>query len=264
MHDKRAVLDHIVAELSKLPEPKLRLVRTIIARLGQSSSHELLLTNLFDPCFATGFEGVLQIHHALSEAPFTKDKFEWGVVQVLLACGRKSRRGPRGLAGHDVEIDGERWSLKTQADQGIRMDRLRISKFMELGKGSWKNEADLVGLRDQMIAHMNRYDRILSLRHFEQPGKAGLHHFYELVEIPKSLLEEAKSGTITMNHDSKQRPKPGYCTVDGKFQLYFDGGTERKLQIKNLMKSNCLVHATWTVADLTNTGASGQSPRIQD
>ncbi len=256
MPDTRAVLDHIVAQLSKLPEPKLRLVRTVVAKLGQSSKHELLRTDLFDQCFATGFEGVLQIHHALSEAPFTKDKFEWGVVQVLRGCGRKASRGPRGLAGHDVEIEGERWSLKTQADKGIRMDRLHISKFMELGKGPWKNEADLAGLRDQMLAHMKGYDRILSLRHFEQPFEAGLNHFYELVEIPKSLLAEAKKGTITMNHGSKQTPKPGYCTVDGKFQLYFDGGTERKLQIKSLMKSNCLVHATWTVADLTNKDAS--------
>ncbi len=29
------------------------------------------------------------------------------------------------------------------------------------------------------------------------------------------------------------------------FQLYFDGGTERKLQIKHLLKSLCVVHAEW-------------------
>jgi len=53
-----------------------------------------------------------------------------------------------------------------------------------------------------------------------------------------------------MRHQSKQNPKPGYCSVTDdegnvKFKLYFDGGTERKLQIKNLRKDLCIVHATW-------------------
>ena len=30
-----------------------------------------------------------------------------------------------------------------------------------------------------------------------------------------------------------------------KFALYFDGGTERKLQIKAIRKDLCTVHATW-------------------
>lgn len=49
---------------------------------------------------------------------------------------------------------------------------------------------------------------------------------------------------------SKQSPKPGYGEVrdeSGKpmFALYFDGGTERKLQLKDIDKSHCIVHATW-------------------
>ena len=53
-----------------------------------------------------------------------------------------------------------------------------------------------------------------------------------------------------MKLGSKQFPKPGYCYVrneDGQtiFSLYFDGGGERKLQIKNLSKDTCRVHAEW-------------------
>ena len=50
---------------------------------------------------------------------------------------------------------------------------------------------------------------------------------------------------------SKQKPKPGYCNISeatgkgNKFQLYFDGGTERKLQIKNLQKKYCVLVAKW-------------------
>ena len=118
---------------------------------------------------------------------------------------------------------------------------------MELGKGVWgDNPNDLVGLRKQFLEHMKAYDRILTLRTLTKAPKWK----YELVEIPKSLLIKAKDGELKMMTNSKQYPKPGYCYVRNEvgetiFDLYFDGGTERKLQIKNLNKSYCSVHATW-------------------
>jgi hypothetical protein len=118
---------------------------------------------------------------------------------------------------------------------------------MEMGKGQWGDKVDdLVGLRDRFFHHMRNYERILTLRRLKEPG----FHVYELVEIPKALLLEAASGELEMRFDSKQFPKPGYCTVKSsagkvKYQLYFDGGTERKLQIKMLDKALCIVHATW-------------------
>jgi len=74
---------------------------------------------------------------------------------------------------------------------------------------------------------------------------------YELVEIPKALPSEAANGKMEMAHGSTRMPKPGYCTVTTptartKFQLYFDGGTERKLQIRVIDKGLCVVHGTWT------------------
>ena len=127
---------------------------------------------------------------------------------------------------------------------------------MELGKGTWTDkEEDLIGLRGQFFKHMESYDRILSLRRL--PATKTYTWRYELVEIPKSLLQEAAKGTLRVMHSSTQLPKPGYCSVidaEGrrKFQLYFDGGGERKLQIQMLEKSYCTVHAEW----LFETGLS--------
>jgi type II restriction enzyme len=61
---------------------------------------------------------------------------------------------------------------------------------------------------------------------------------------------EAAGARLVEMETSKQNPKPGYGYVDDgflgqKFSLYFDGGTERKLQIRGLRKSLCTVHATW-------------------
>jgi type II restriction enzyme len=134
-------------------------------------------------------------------------------------------------------------SLKTQADAGIRDELLHISKFMELGKGAW----ELPLLRDLFLDHMRSYERIFQFRCLVQGPTS---YLYELVEIPKSLLLEGANAHLVVQTESRQTPKPGYGNVfdlDGglKFALYFDGGTERKLQIKSIRKSLCLVHATW-------------------
>ncbi|EAT58402.1 hypothetical protein CferDRAFT_0341, partial [Chlorobium ferrooxidans DSM 13031] len=134
----------------------------------------------------------------------------------------------------------------TQADKGIREDKIWISKFMELGKGLWgDNPADLETLLDLFLAHLDHYERVLILRALQKAP----NWIYELVEVPKALLMLAGSGKLEMKTESRQFPKPGYCFVrEGEtelFQLYFDGGSERKLQLKNLLKCRCMVHARW-------------------
>ena len=161
----------------------------------------------------------------------------------------------KGNPGHDITLGGIKFSLKTQANKGISRKTVYISKFMELGKGQWgDDDEDLKGLREQFFSHLKSYDRILVLRTL---SKAPDEWQYELVEIPKALLRQAKRGTLEMMHGSRQYPRPGYCHVRDKngrllFQLYFDGGTERKLQIKGINIENCVVHASWAfpAADL--------------
>lgn len=205
-----------------------------------------------DAAFGQAFGDILVIHHVLSQESFTKDKFEHGLASVLRLLGHDAELAPRGNAGDDLRMDGEKWSLKTQADRSIKPDRIHISKFMELGRGQWVTEADLAGLRDRMFAHMQNYDRIFTLRCLtaarSQDASPTLR--YELVEIPKALLGEAAGAPCVMRQDSRQNPKPGHCTVHDdaglvKFQLYFDGGTERKLQVRDLATRLCRIHARW-------------------
>ena len=118
---------------------------------------------------------------------------------------------------------------------------------MEMGKGDWTDkDSDLIGLRDRFFHHMEQYEKIFVLRALLLDSEKR----YELVEIPKSLLLEARDGKLEMMHRSKQMPKPGYCKVfnekdELKYELYFDGGSERKLRIQKLDKQYCIVHASW-------------------
>lgn len=193
------------------------------------------------------FGDALKIHHSFSAEPFSKDKFEYVLEQVLRSRGVAAQLAPKGNPGHDITIAGERFSLKTQADAGIKADKILISKFMELGGGQWgENPDDLIGLRAQFLHHLRSYDRILTLRTLSKAPDWR----YELVEIPKALFLAAEQGRLEMKTNSTQMPKPGYCYVNDErgrqiYRIYFDGGGERKLRIQELLKSACVVHATW-------------------
>jgi hypothetical protein len=214
-----------------------------------NAEHHVVFTksDLFDDTTLQNFGDAIRVHHSFSAEAFSKDKFEYVFVKVLNMSGHTAFLAPKGNPGHDATVNGVRLSLKTQADKSIKSNVIWISKFMELGKGHWGDDpTDLAGLRDQFLKHMSNYDRILTLRAIYK----GPNWNYELIEIPKRLLKKAKNGTLEMMSGSKQFPKPGYCHVstpkgDALFDLYFDGGSERKLQIKNLAKNQCSIHATW-------------------
>lgn len=186
----------------------------------------------------------LRIHHAFSRQALSKDRFEYALERALKLCmidaGLATSRTNRG---HDITIRGVPVSLKTEAAGNIKRDAIHVSKWMELGRGEWR--LDL--LRDLFLEHMRGYDRIFTFRRL-QPGPE--RYEYEFVEIPKALMQEAATAQLVVQEDSRQNPKPGYGYVYDaagslKYALYFDGGAERKLQIKHLQKALCVVHASW-------------------
>lgn len=248
--DLIARVDKLAEALSELTQPQLEFVENVVDQfrkpfitIDRSSASDFV-----DDCFLRDFGDVLRIHHCFSKESLSKDRFEYAFERILNQCGRCAELAPKGNPGHDITIEGIPCSLKTQADANIKTDKLHISKFMELGRGRWSARIkDLEGLRNQFFEHMTAYERIFSLRCLSKETACWC---YELVEIPKALLEEAQNGKLSIRSQSKQSPKPGYCDVkeprgELKYQLYFDGGTERKLQIKNLRKNLCTVHATW-------------------
>lgn len=183
-------------------------------------------------------------HHAGSRQALSKDRFEFTFESALNASGIPAQLvKSRTNRGHDMTIRGIPVSLKTEAAANIKDESIHVSKWMELGRGEWK----LPLLLDLFLEHMQSYDRIFTLRRLKDDG-AKIR--YELVEIPKKLLLEAENCELEVCADSRQKPRPGYGYVKDasgqlKYSLYFDGGTERKLQIKHLRKDLCKVHATW-------------------
>jgi hypothetical protein len=245
---KQQRFQSLLEVLKVLTSSQLFWLEKVINIFHLPTQHECFDSDLFSPATLDGFGDALRIHHAFSVEPFSKDKFEYVLEQVLKSHGIDASLAPKGNRGHDITIQNVRFSLKTQADSAIKRDEIWISKFMELGKGNWGDQpSDLEGLRAAFLQHMKKYDRILSLRALSKAPNWN----YELVEIPKSLLKSARHGELKMMMNSEQFPKPGYCFVRDRktgallYQLYFDGGGERKLQVKNLQKRLCRVHASW-------------------
>lgn len=236
----------IAQELHHLTPSQLGWVEAVIKQFKLPYSfYRKPDSDLLTDTVLTVLGDTLRIHHAFSRQALSKDRFEYaferalrkGSFSVQLANSRTNR-------GHDLTINGVPISLKTEAASNIKADYLHISKFMELGRGAWV----LPTLRDLFLEHMRSYERIFQFRCLESGPES---YFYELVEIPKMLLQEASDAELVIQEESRQNPKPGYGYVRDtngilKYSLYFDGGTERKLQIKGIRKNHCIVHATWS------------------
>lgn len=241
-----AQLERIQQLLPKLTKGQLFWLDKVIQNYAHRYSSRLLATTFFSESMLQDFGDALRTHHAFSQEPLSKDKFEYALEQTCMLNGVPAGLAKKGNPGHDITINKVAVSLKTQANVGIKRSHIWISKFHELGKGEWSDKPEqLDGLRKQFLAHLTHYERIFTLRCLER----GPDWEYELVEIPKVILALAETGTLEMMTGSKQMPKPGYCYVDLKgqriFSLYFDGGGERKLQVKDLAVSVCQVHAQW-------------------
>ncbi len=238
----------IIEIIEAFPDARLSWIEKVTDILHCPKRFVLHRENQMSELWFECFGDTLMIHHAFSNEPFSKDKFEHAFVTSAIIAKNEAFFATRGNRGHDVIVNNIKYSLKTQADKLIKVESIWISKFMELGKGLWTDIPDqLLGLVQAFLIHLAEYDRILILRCL----KKAPDWKYELVEIPKVLLERAAFGVIEMRMESVQMPKPGYCNVLDEngiiiFQLYFDGGTERKLQIKNLDKRLCNIIGEWS------------------
>jgi Type II site-specific deoxyribonuclease len=205
--ERESRLRQLYALLTALTDGQLGWIETVASQFQKPANFQRFAgSNLINACILQDFGDALRIHHCFSKEPFSKDKFEYAFERVLNLCGIPAMLAPRGNPGHDITINDIRFSLKTQANKRIAVGHLHISKFMELGRGTWADQdEDLIGLRAQFLRHMESYDRILSLRRL--PATATYTWRYELVEIPKSLLQEAGTGTLRMIHRQHRNPQ---------------------------------------------------------
>ena len=242
----RADLKLISKQLEALTDSQLEWISAFVNQFGlRAEFTREPASDIVSAAVLNGLGDLLRIHHAMSRQALTKAPFEYALEKALNRSDVAAELSASATnPGHDITIAGTRFSLKTEAASGIREQMLHVSKWMEMGKGEW----DPPNVQfPRFLAHLNGYERVLVMRCLERFEN---RYWYELVEIPKVLLLEVSKDNVRPAQKTRQATMPHYCEVlesDGsrKFSLYFDAGTERKLQIKDLRKNLCVVHATW-------------------
>lgn len=242
----RPELNLISKQLEALTDSQLEWISAFVDQFGLAANFDRNpVSDVVSDAVLNSLGDLLRIHHAMSRQALTKAPFEYALEKALNRSGLAAELSASATnPGHDITIEGTRFSLKTEAANGIRENLLHVSKWMEMGKGEW--DPPNVQL-PRFLTHLGGYERILVMRCLQRTNN---RYWYELVEIPKTLLLEVSRDKVRPAQKTKQATMPHYCEVldgDGsrKFSLYFDAGTERKLQIKDLRKHFCIIHATW-------------------
>ena len=236
----------IAPKLESLTDSQLEWIGAFVDQFGlpyefvRDAQSDVITDNVLN-----GLGDLLRIHHAMSRQALSKAPFEYAFEKALNRSDISAQLAVSATnPGHDITIAGTRASLKTEAAAAIREHSIHISKWMEMGKGDW----DPPNVQfPRFLSHLAGYERIFVLRCLKRINS---RYHYELVEIPKALLLEVRKENVKPAASTRQATMPHYCEIRDaddrkKFSLYFDAGTERKLQIKDLRKDLCIVHATW-------------------
>jgi hypothetical protein len=237
----------VIAQMEALTPQQLVHVQAILAKFSQPIDAKLVNGggSFVTQCVVTEMGVRLMAHHARSTQAMTKTLFEHAFNDSLNACKIPSEMHKSGTnRGYDLTVNGVRVSLKSESSS-VRVDKLHISKWMELGKDPWEPMFQ----HRQFLGHLDNYDVILTLRCLSKSGTVS----YELLEIPKAIFTSHPTPEFVLKpgktSGQKAVPPASAYVRDAKggliYELYHDGGSERKLQIKQLAKSACIVRATW-------------------
>ena len=147
--------------------------------------------------------------------------------------------------GADLEVDGQYFSLKTEAAKSLNSKSITISKLME---ARWIR--DLTGpedapvqVRERILSHLQEYERIFILRSYGDETRVR----YDLREIPKDVLAAvANLGAKDFGKITNAGGTSANVNLNGRkaFRLVLDGSVE-KITISGLDVDICPLHAWW-------------------
>lgn len=207
-----------------------------LAKEGQAVS-------IFSKDLITAIKTLIYQHHTVyPQLPPQGIYFESLVERAFRITGRPFtpvEPSTPNTPAHDLMIEGERISIKTETGAGPKKDRINITKVCTTEKDPWKVES----LRKHVLAHLRRYDHLLMLRAVWE----GTVIHYQAVEIPLTILR--KIDKITLKQVGKRAGRKsigGDAIIDDQiaFHMHFDGA-DGKCQIRGLRVVLCKMLAEW-------------------
>jgi len=224
-------LENIIKTLSK--NRKRLLTEMANALLSRVESVIYEDSDICLPEFAMNFQDRIVLYHAMNDEVMKKKTFEYAFKGAMEAAGGKAHlvNDPTN-PGNDVEVDGTKFSLKTEASGSISRGNITISKLMEARwiRDCHSGDEFAESVKARVVTHLNEYERIVMLRAFKinHPRKGFEYH---LIEIPRDLL--LMCGNLT-GQDFSERTKNGSSSADifnnrweRLWRLSLDGSVEK-------------------------------------
>ena len=223
------------------------------------------VTDIVTPEFENTFRTRLLYHHTVTDEVLNKKSFEYAFRDASRMDGKKSELNTSSTASSfDVKTEDVRFSLKTQAEEGISRTRIHISKLREC---AWLRYVDgsfekLIGeIHKYVLPLFDGYERVLCLRIFRGEGLRTIQ--YDLVEIPKEMF--LAIGDLKPNDFSPFLKTHGTSAIvhfkgQPAFTLRFDGSDE-KITISGLRVDLCVIHAYWEIP-VVFTEEGTQTPKL--
>jgi hypothetical protein len=197
---------------------------------------------VFPPDFIVTLRGLVGLHQsiyhrippqgiyfeALAEEAFRRIKKP---VAVIEAGGRNQPR-------HDLLVEGNRISLKTETGIGTNPTHITITKLCTTERRPW--EATVLVRR--VMEHLGRYDIILMFRALWKTGEVR----YQLVDIPVDTLR--RIDTVVLQPAGRGQSLAADVIRDGErtFRVHFDA-SDRKCSIRGLGIQHCVILEEWDV-----------------
>jgi type II restriction enzyme len=201
------------------------------------------------PVFAGDFAEALKFHVNLHHAAYPSIPPQGIYFEDLVERAFKRIKKPftliepggKNQPRHDLLVESYRISLKTETGESTRADRIVITKLCTTEKEPWTAKV----LIERVMAHLNRYDRIIMLRAI---WREPLIH-YQLLEIPIALLKLIgtsnpqpvgyRKGRVSLGADVMRRGQKA-------FHVHFDA-SDGKCSIRDLPVSLCTMLLEWDV-----------------
>ena len=111
--DKQKIIETLISSIPGLTVGQLHWIQRVISVYAAEYIFTLNETDFFDEITLQNFGDAMRVHHGFSSEPFSKDKFEYVLVNVLNLSGHNAKLAPKGNPGHDATVDGVQLSLKT-------------------------------------------------------------------------------------------------------------------------------------------------------
>lgn len=203
-------------------------------------------SSIVSKSFVQEFQPTLLIHHYFLKAPLETRSFEAAFYRAAKAAGHSVTPAPEGQRFWDVEVDGRRLSLKSTAAASLKVGTLHISKLCE---AAWIQDMRSAAAREEQTKRLfseytDMVDGIIQLRLFKKKA------FYELVEIPSSMLRQVAD--VPRGEFASDGPRIGIPV--GKdpadFVLNLDR-SDAKVTLAQINKDVCSVLGTWQLESTT-------------